>query len=73
MTFVLFIREKLQELNNELLKKNSFIEEMEPKYNTSSESGPLLNSDPSVLLVSNSKPFNVVDSQPSEWKSWKML
>ncbi|XP_044031214.1 protein Hook homolog 3 isoform X3 [Siniperca chuatsi] len=29
--------EKLQELNNELLKKNSFIDEMEPKYNASSQ------------------------------------
>ncbi|XP_026029834.1 protein Hook homolog 3 isoform X2 [Astatotilapia calliptera] len=27
--------EKVQELNNELLKKNAFIDEMEPKYNTS--------------------------------------
>uniref|UniRef100_A0A8C3ARQ9 Hook microtubule tethering protein 3 n=1 Tax=Cyclopterus lumpus TaxID=8103 RepID=A0A8C3ARQ9_CYCLU len=30
-------RSKLQELNNELLKKNAFIDEMEPKYNTSSQ------------------------------------
>ncbi|XP_073333898.1 protein Hook homolog 3 isoform X1 [Pagrus major] len=29
--------EKLRELNNELLKKNSFIDEMEPKYNASSQ------------------------------------
>uniref|UniRef100_A0A669B6C1 Protein Hook homolog 3 n=1 Tax=Oreochromis niloticus TaxID=8128 RepID=A0A669B6C1_ORENI len=29
--------EKVQELNNELLKKNAFIDEMEPKYNTSME------------------------------------
>ncbi|XP_037340405.2 protein Hook homolog 3 isoform X2 [Pungitius pungitius] len=29
--------EKLRELNNELLKKNAFIDEMEPKYNTSSQ------------------------------------
>ncbi|XP_047228804.1 protein Hook homolog 3 isoform X1 [Girardinichthys multiradiatus] len=29
--------EKLQELNNELLKKNAIIDEMEPKYNTSSQ------------------------------------
>uniref|UniRef100_A0A671XCP6 Protein Hook homolog 3 n=1 Tax=Sparus aurata TaxID=8175 RepID=A0A671XCP6_SPAAU len=28
---------KLRELNNELLKKNSFIDEMEPKYNASSQ------------------------------------
>ncbi|MEQ2174488.1 hypothetical protein GOODEAATRI_008507 [Goodea atripinnis] len=32
-------REKLQELNNELLKKNAIIDEMEPKYNTSCEFG----------------------------------
>lgn len=37
------IREKLQELNNELLKKNAFIDEMEPKYNTSCEFGALFN------------------------------
>uniref|UniRef100_A0A7N8WPT1 Protein Hook homolog 3 n=1 Tax=Mastacembelus armatus TaxID=205130 RepID=A0A7N8WPT1_9TELE len=30
-------REKLQELNNELLKKNTFIDEMEPKYNASTQ------------------------------------
>uniref|UniRef100_A0A8P4KFB1 Protein Hook homolog 3 n=1 Tax=Dicentrarchus labrax TaxID=13489 RepID=A0A8P4KFB1_DICLA len=30
-------RSKLRELNNELLKKNSFIDEMEPKYNASSQ------------------------------------
>lgn len=35
--FVFLIREKLQELNNELLKKNSYIDEMEPKYNASCE------------------------------------
>ncbi|XP_026152580.1 protein Hook homolog 3 isoform X4 [Mastacembelus armatus] len=29
--------EKLQELNNELLKKNTFIDEMEPKYNASTQ------------------------------------
>uniref|UniRef100_A0A665X928 Protein Hook homolog 3 n=1 Tax=Echeneis naucrates TaxID=173247 RepID=A0A665X928_ECHNA len=29
--------EKVQELNNELLKKNAFIDEMEPKYNASCE------------------------------------
>ncbi|KAL3041518.1 hypothetical protein OYC64_019661 [Pagothenia borchgrevinki] len=29
--------EKLRELNNELLKKNTFIDEMEPKYNSSSQ------------------------------------
>ncbi|KAL7376444.1 hypothetical protein ABVT39_008229 [Epinephelus coioides] len=29
--------EKLRELNNELLKKNAFIDEMEPKYNSSSQ------------------------------------
>ncbi|KAK5610071.1 Protein Hook 3 [Crenichthys baileyi] len=29
--------EKLQELNNELLKKNAIIDEMEPKYNASSQ------------------------------------
>ncbi|KAM8743233.1 protein Hook homolog 3 isoform 3-T3 [Acanthopagrus schlegelii] len=29
--------EKLRELNNELLKKNSFIDELEPKYNASSQ------------------------------------
>ncbi|XP_065821656.1 protein Hook homolog 3 isoform X1 [Labrus bergylta] len=29
--------EKLRELNNELLKKNSFIDEMEPKYTASSQ------------------------------------
>ncbi|XP_034565473.1 protein Hook homolog 3 [Notolabrus celidotus] len=29
--------EKVRELNNELLKKNSFIDEMEPKYNASSQ------------------------------------
>ncbi|XP_029371833.1 protein Hook homolog 3 isoform X2 [Echeneis naucrates] len=29
--------EKVQELNNELLKKNAFIDEMEPKYNASSQ------------------------------------
>ncbi|XP_067340230.1 protein Hook homolog 3 isoform X4 [Channa argus] len=29
--------EKLRELNNELLKKNAFIDEMEPKYNASSQ------------------------------------
>ncbi|XP_070706388.1 protein Hook homolog 3 isoform X1 [Pempheris klunzingeri] len=29
--------EKLRELNNELLKKNSFIDDMEPKYNASSQ------------------------------------
>ncbi|XP_056288606.1 protein Hook homolog 3 isoform X1 [Pseudoliparis swirei] len=29
--------DKLRELNNELLKKNAFIDEMEPKYNTSSQ------------------------------------
>lgn len=37
--FVPSIREKLRELNNELLKKNAFIDEMEPKYNTSCEFG----------------------------------
>uniref|UniRef100_A0A8D0CYF0 Hook microtubule tethering protein 3 n=1 Tax=Sander lucioperca TaxID=283035 RepID=A0A8D0CYF0_SANLU len=30
-------RSKLRELNNELLKKNAFIDEMEPKYNSSSQ------------------------------------
>lgn len=36
MTCFLFcFREKLRELNNELLKKNAFIDEMEPKYNAS--------------------------------------
>uniref|UniRef100_A0A7N8YHW0 Protein Hook homolog 3 n=1 Tax=Mastacembelus armatus TaxID=205130 RepID=A0A7N8YHW0_9TELE len=36
--FVLFLcLEKLQELNNELLKKNTFIDEMEPKYNASTQ------------------------------------
>uniref|UniRef100_G3Q0C7 Calponin-homology (CH) domain-containing protein n=1 Tax=Gasterosteus aculeatus aculeatus TaxID=481459 RepID=G3Q0C7_GASAC len=35
--FVPSIREKLRELNNELLKKNAFIDEMEPKYNASSQ------------------------------------
>ncbi|XP_071322819.1 protein Hook homolog 3 isoform X2 [Trachinotus anak] len=29
--------EKVRELNNELLKKNTFIDEMEPKYNASSQ------------------------------------
>ncbi|XP_023254226.1 protein Hook homolog 3-like, partial [Seriola lalandi dorsalis] len=29
--------EKVRELNNELLKKNAFIDEMEPKYNASSQ------------------------------------
>ncbi|XP_032396014.1 protein Hook homolog 3 isoform X3 [Etheostoma spectabile] len=29
--------EKVRELNNELLKKNAFIDEMEPKYNSSSQ------------------------------------
>ncbi|XP_069560075.1 protein Hook homolog 3 isoform X4 [Brachyistius frenatus] len=29
--------EKLRELNNDLLKKNAFIDEMEPKYNASSQ------------------------------------
>ncbi|KAK5851860.1 hypothetical protein PBY51_023378 [Eleginops maclovinus] len=29
--------EKLRELNNELLKKNAFIDDMEPKYNSSSQ------------------------------------
>lgn len=40
-----FIREKLRELNNELLKKTSFIDEMEPKYSASSECGDVLKSD----------------------------
>lgn len=31
------VREKLRELNSELLKKNSFIDEMEPKYTSSCE------------------------------------
>uniref|UniRef100_A0A4W6DGR5 Hook microtubule tethering protein 3 n=1 Tax=Lates calcarifer TaxID=8187 RepID=A0A4W6DGR5_LATCA len=34
---VLSIREKVRELNNELLKKNAFIDEMEPKYSASSQ------------------------------------
>lgn len=32
-------REKLRELNNELLRKNAFIDDMEPKYNASSKCG----------------------------------
>ena len=32
-------REKLRELNNELLKKNAFIDEMEPKYSASCKFG----------------------------------
>uniref|UniRef100_A0A8C6LSP1 Protein Hook homolog 3 n=1 Tax=Nothobranchius furzeri TaxID=105023 RepID=A0A8C6LSP1_NOTFU len=37
--FCLFFvfREKLKEVNNELLKKNAIIDEMEPKYNASSQ------------------------------------
>uniref|UniRef100_A0A3Q3XL51 Protein Hook homolog 3 n=1 Tax=Mola mola TaxID=94237 RepID=A0A3Q3XL51_MOLML len=68
---VLFTREKLRELNNELLKKNSFIDEMEPKYNASSECGALLNSGPSAPLISNAERCHVVRSQPSEWRSWR--
>lgn len=37
---VLFIRAKVRELNHEVSKKNSFIDEMELKYNGSSECGP---------------------------------
>uniref|UniRef100_A0A672JGD4 Protein Hook homolog 3 n=1 Tax=Salarias fasciatus TaxID=181472 RepID=A0A672JGD4_SALFA len=40
-TFILIfsfsLREKVRELNNELLKKNTLIDEMEPKYNASSQ------------------------------------
>uniref|UniRef100_A0AAQ5YVT4 Calponin-homology (CH) domain-containing protein n=1 Tax=Amphiprion ocellaris TaxID=80972 RepID=A0AAQ5YVT4_AMPOC len=32
-----FVLEKVRELNNELLKKNAFIDEMEPKYTASSQ------------------------------------
>ena len=38
-----FTREKIQELNNDLLKKNTFIDEMEPKYTASCEFGALFN------------------------------
>lgn len=86
--FVRFIREKLRELNNELLKKNSFIDEMEPKYNASCEFGPPLNSEcvkcgcacrpppslASVLIIFKfEKNLYVVPSQPNEWRSWKRL
>lgn len=50
-TVALFvIREKLRELNNELLKKNAFIDEMEPKYNASSECGAYSMPTPLLLL-----------------------
>lgn len=58
-------------MNNELLKKNSFIDDMEPKYNASSESRP------GVITERPVDSFLIwslcCDSQLSEWKSWKKL
>lgn len=66
-----FIREKLRELNNELLKKTSFIDEMELKYSASSECGDMLKPDLVFWVVWMFHWRDLVMSQLREWRSWR--
>lgn len=67
------LREKLRELNNELLKKNAFIDDMEPKYNASSEyRGALpLTSDPRPTFHLTSGVPCDYPLQANGWTSWR--
>lgn len=67
------LREKLRELNNELLKKNAFIDDMEPKYNASSEysAAPQPTSDPHPTFHMTSGVSCDCPLQANGWMSWK--
>lgn len=59
----LVFREKIRELNNEVMKKNSVIEDMEVKHSSSSECGSVPLCEPTVVLSSNLVLATVLSAQ----------